>query len=136
MLTNEELSGVISHKLAHIKNHDTLVGTVVATSADIITMIATIAHWTAFLGFREDNGEENNSLIIGIELIFFALLTPIAAILIQLGISRSREFQADKIGSMISGNPIAFANALKKMKITLNINCCLNRLQLHHTCLL
>lgn len=116
VLTNEELAGVISHELAHIKNHDTLVGTVVATSAGIVTMIANIAHWTAFLGFGEDNGEKNNSLIIGIEFIFFALLTPIAAILIQLGISRSREFQADKIGSMISGNPIALANALKKIE--------------------
>ncbi|GMA99274.1 zinc metalloprotease HtpX [Pelosinus sp. IPA-1] len=116
VLKDEELEGVIAHELAHIKNHDTLVSTIVATVAGVITMIANIAQWTAFLGLGNHNDEESSGVTSIVEFIFLVLLAPIAATLIQLGISRAREFQADKIGSSISGNPISLANALEKIE--------------------
>jgi heat shock protein HtpX len=116
VLRDEELEGVIAHELAHIKNHDTLVSTIVATVAGVITMIANIAQWTAFLGLGNHDDEESFGVTSIVEFIFLVLLAPIAATLIQLGISRAREFQADKIGSSISGNPISLANALEKIE--------------------
>ncbi|AIF51588.1 zinc metalloprotease HtpX [Pelosinus sp. UFO1] len=116
VLKDEELEGVIAHELAHIKNHDTLVSTIVATVAGVITMIANIAQWTAFLGLENHDDEESFGVTSIVEFIFLVLLAPIAATLIQLGISRAREFQADKIGSSISGNPISLANALEKIE--------------------
>lgn len=115
-LKAEELEGVIAHELAHIKNHDTLISTVVASIAGVITMIANIAQWTAFLGFGRDNDEEGSGLASIVEFIFLVVLAPLAATLIQLGISRSREFKADETGSIISGNPIALASALEKIE--------------------
>lgn len=116
VLKDEELEGVIAHELAHIKNHDTLVSTIVATVAGVITMIANIAQWTAFLGLGNHDDEESFGVTSIVEFIFLVLFAPIAATLIQLGISRAREFQADKIGSSISGNPISLANALEKIE--------------------
>lgn len=115
-LKAEELEGVIVHELAHIKNRDTLVSTVVASIAGVITMIANIAQWTAFLGFGRDHDEEGSGLASIVEFIFLIVLAPLAATLIQLGISRSREFKADETGAIISGNPIALANALEKIE--------------------
>lgn len=114
-LKPEELEGVIAHELAHIKNRDTLISTVVASIAGVITMIANIAQWTAFLGFGRNDNEDNG--IAGIvEIVFLVILAPLAATLIQLGISRSREFSADETGSMISGNPLALGSALEKIE--------------------
>ena len=115
-LTAEELEGVIAHELAHIKNRDTLISTVVASIGGVITMIANIAQWTAFLGFGRDSDEEGSFLASVVEFIFLVVLAPLAATLIQLGISRSREFKADETGSIISGNPIALASALEKIE--------------------
>jgi len=113
-LKPEELEGVIAHELAHIKNHDILISTIVACIAGVITMIANIAQWTAFLGLGRS--DEDRGGIGGIvEFLFLVILAPLAAMLIQLGISRSREFKADEIGSQISGNPLALANALEKI---------------------
>ena len=79
-------------------------------------MIANIAQWTAFLGLGNHDDEESFGVTSIVEFVFLVLLAPIAATLIQLGISRAREFQADKIGSSISGNPISLANALEKIE--------------------
>ncbi len=114
-LNYEELEGVVAHELAHIKNRDTLISTIVASVAGIITMIANIAQWSAFLGFgRSDDDEGGISGII--EFIFLVVLAPLAATLIQLGVSRSREYTADQTGGTVSGNPLALASALKKIE--------------------
>lgn len=112
-LNFEELEGVIAHELAHVKNRDTLISTIVATLAGVITMIANIAQWAAIFG-RSDDEENGIGGIVGF--VFLVILAPLAATLIQLGISRSREFQADETGGIVSGSPLALANALEKIE--------------------
>jgi heat shock protein HtpX len=114
-LNYEELEGVVAHELSHIKNRDTLISTIVASVAGVITMIANIAQWSAFLGFGRSDDEEGG---IGgiVEFVFLVVLAPLAATLIQFGISRSREYLADQTGGSISGNPLALASALKKIE--------------------
>lgn len=114
-LNYEELEGVVAHELAHIKNRDTLISTIVASVAGVITMIANIAQWSAFLGFGRSDDEEGG---IGgiVEFVFLVVLAPLAATLIQLGVSRSREYLADQTGGTVSGNPLALASALKKIE--------------------
>lgn len=111
-LNYEELEGVVAHELAHIKNRDTLISTVVASIAGVISWIGTMAQWAAIFGSNRD--EEEGGGIAG--LIFTIVVAPLAATLIQLGISRSREFQADQSGGQISGNPLALASALQKIE--------------------
>ena len=112
-LNYEELEGVIAHELAHIKNRDTLISTIVATIAGVITTIAHMAQWAAIFG--RGNDEENG--VGGIlEFVFLVVLAPLAATLIQLGISRSREFEADETGAKLSGQPMALASALQKIE--------------------
>ena len=109
LLSEKELRGVLAHELSHIKNRDTLIATIAATMAAVISYLAMMARWAAiFGGFRN----EDNSPI---ELIFLAILTPIAAMIIQLAISRSREYLADETGAKISNDPKALASALKKL---------------------
>jgi heat shock protein HtpX len=115
-LKYEELEGVIAHELAHIRNRDTLISSVVASIAGVITMIANIAQWTAFLGFGHSDNEEGNSIASIVEFVFLIVLAPLAATLIQLGISRSREFKADETAGNISGNSMALASALEKIE--------------------
>lgn len=113
-LNFEELEGVVAHELAHVKNRDTLISTVVASIAGVITMIAHMAQWAAIFGRNDD---EENGVGGIIEFIFLVVLAPLAATIIQLGISRSREFQADETGgAAISGNPLALASALEKIE--------------------
>lgn len=114
-LNYEELEGVIAHELAHIKNRDTLISTVVATIAGVITMIANIAQWTAIFGFGR-NSDDDSGIGGILELLFMIILAPLAATLIQLGISRSREYGADETGGKVSGNPLALASALRKIE--------------------
>ncbi|AIF49612.1 zinc metalloprotease HtpX [Pelosinus sp. UFO1] len=111
-LTYDELSGVVAHELAHIKNRDTLISTIVASIAGVITWIAHMAQWSAMFGMGR-NDEEDNGGIIGT--LFTIILAPLAATLIQLGISRSREYLADQAGGKISNNPLALASALEKI---------------------
>ncbi|MCL7410504.1 MAG: zinc metalloprotease HtpX [Methanosarcinaceae archaeon] len=114
LLTDEELEGVLAHELAHVKNRDTLISAVAATIAGVITMVAMMARWAAIfggIGGRDDNGGSN---IVGF--IVLAVLAPIAATIIQLAISRSREFAADAEGARISQKPWALANALGKLE--------------------
>ncbi|HWR42429.1 zinc metalloprotease HtpX [Sporomusa sp.] len=115
-LNYEELEGVVAHELAHIKNRDTLISTIVASVAGVITMIANIAQWTAFLGFGRGDDEEGGGIGGIVEFVFLVVLAPLAATLIQLGVSRSREYIADETGGTVSGNPLALASALKKIE--------------------
>ncbi|MEG6584496.1 zinc metalloprotease HtpX [Dendrosporobacter sp. 1207_IL3150] len=111
-LNYEELEGVVAHELAHIKNRDTLISTVVASIAGVISWIGSMAQWAAIFGTNRDDEEGGG---MG-ELLFTIIVAPLAATLIQLGISRAREFQADQTGGQISGNPLALASALQKIE--------------------
>lgn len=114
ILTRDELAGVIAHELAHIKHRDTLLSAVVATFAGAIAMIANIGQWALiFGGLGGDDDEEGGGLFGSLLLIIVA---PIAATLIQLGISRAREFQADAGGARILGDPLPLASALEKLE--------------------
>jgi heat shock protein HtpX len=113
-LNYEELEGVVAHELGHVKNRDTLISTIVATIAGVITMIAQMAQFAAIFGRGSDDEEGGVGGIF--ELIFLVVLAPIAATLIQMGISRVREFQADETGGLVSGNPLALASALQKIE--------------------
>ena len=110
-LSNEEMAGVIAHELAHVKHRDILTGTIVSTLVGTITYIAQMAQWAMIFSGRSDD-DDNGGLIGSLVLMIVA---PIAATLLQLAISRSREFAADAGGAGISGNPLALANALEKI---------------------
>lgn len=112
ILSREELEGVIAHELAHIKHRDILVGTVAATIAGAISYLAQMAQWAMIFGGRRDDEGEGSSPIASIVMM---IVGPIAAMLVQMAISRSREYGADKGGAEISGNPVYLANALKKL---------------------
>jgi len=114
LLTREELEGVMAHELAHVRNRDILIGTIAAAIAGAISMLASMAQWAMiFGGFgRRDDDEGNGSMIGGLAMIIIA---PIAAMLIQMAISRSREYQADATGARLCGNPMWLASALKKL---------------------
>jgi heat shock protein HtpX len=108
VLTERELRGVMAHELAHVKHRDILISTVSATMAGAISMLANFA---MFFGGRDSNGRSHNP-IVGI---LVMILAPLAASLIQMAISRSREFEADRGGAEISGDPQALASALQKI---------------------
>ena len=114
-LTPQELEGVMAHELAHVKNRDTLISTLVASLAGAITMLANMAQWAAIFGAGRGNDEEDGGGgLIGS--LFMIILAPMAAMLIQMGISRSREFLADETGAKMAGNPLALASALRKIE--------------------
>jgi heat shock protein HtpX len=111
-LSREELAGVMAHELSHVQNRDILIGTIAAAIAGAISMIANIAHWgMIFGGYRRDDDRGG-----GIAAIAMIILAPIAAFLIQMAISRSREYQADASGARLCGNPRALASALRKLQ--------------------
>ncbi len=114
ILTREELAGVIAHELAHIKHRDTLLSAIVATIAGAITMIANIGQWTLIFGGLSGDDEEGGDSLLGNLLLLF--VAPLAATLIQLGISRAREFQADAGGARILDDPLPLASALEKLE--------------------
>ncbi len=111
ILSREELEGVLAHELAHIKHRDILVGTVAATIAAAISYVAQMAQWAMLIGGRSDEEEGSNPVVA----IIMMIVGPIAALLIQMAISRSREFGADEGGARIAGNPRYLASALKKL---------------------
>ncbi|MCX7982753.1 MAG: zinc metalloprotease HtpX [Syntrophales bacterium] len=114
MLDRDELEGVLAHELSHIKNRDILISSIAATIAGAIMMLANMAQWAAiFGGGRSEDEEGSGGGIIG--LIVTAIFAPIAATLIQMAISRSREYMADEGGAKISGKPYGLANALEKL---------------------
>jgi len=110
ILSREELEGVLAHELAHVKHRDILISTIAATIAGAISYLAQMAQWAMIFGGRRD--DEDSSPIATIVMMIVA---PIAAMLVQMAISRSREFSADEGGAEISGNPMSLANALKKL---------------------
>lgn len=111
-LSPQELSGVLAHELSHIKHRDTLISCVAAAIAGVISMLANIAQWSMIFGSSDD--EDNGGNIIG--LLATIILAPIAAMIIQMAISRSREYEADKSGGEICGNPNFLADALQKIE--------------------
>ncbi|MEO6119138.1 MAG: zinc metalloprotease HtpX [Terriglobales bacterium] len=112
LLPERELRGVIAHELAHIKNRDILISSVAATIASAVTFIASAVRWGAiFGGYSRDDDRGGSPLA----LLAMAVVAPIAALLIQLGISRSREFVADATGAEISGDPESLARALEHL---------------------
>jgi heat shock protein HtpX len=114
MLDTDELGGVLAHELGHIRNRDTLIMTVAATLAGAITMLAHMAQWGAIFGFgRRDEEDSGGGGMLS--LLFMAILAPIAATLIQLAISRSREYFADSTGAAVAGSPSGLARALEKL---------------------
>jgi heat shock protein HtpX len=117
LLNRDELAGVIAHELAHIKHRDTLIQAVVATIAGAISYLAQMAQWALFFGgFGRSDEREGNGLGELAASLLFVLLAPIAALIIQLAISRAREYEADAGGARISGNPLALASALERLE--------------------
>ena len=112
-LTREELSGVIAHELAHIKNRDTLTMAVAATIGGAVSMFAQYLQFGMLFGGGRDNGRGLG--LIGT--IAAVIVAPMAAMMVQMAISRSREYQADRMGAMIAGNPLWLASALKKINV-------------------
>jgi heat shock protein HtpX len=117
ILDEEELYGVLAHEFAHVRNRDILISSVVAVLAGAITMIANVAQWgLMFGGFggRDERDQQGaGGIIVGLLMI---ILAPIAATLIQLAVSRSREYEADHTGAEVSGDPLALASALRKLQ--------------------
>ena len=114
LLSRDELAGVVGHELAHVKHRDILISSVVATMAGAIMMIAHMAQWAAMFGGFGGSDDEDGGGFIG--LLFLAIVAPIAAMIIQFAISRSREYAADKGGAEIADDPLALANALRKLE--------------------
>jgi heat shock protein HtpX len=114
ILSREELMGVMAHELSHVKNRDILISSIAATVAGAITYLAQMAQWAAIFGGGRDSDDEGRG---GFGMILMAVLAPIAAMLIQMAISRSREYAADKGGAEISGNPLHLAGALRKLEL-------------------
>jgi len=112
MLDRRELAGVLAHELAHVQNRDTLVMTVAAAIGGALSMLANMAMWSSLLGSSSDDEEEGGAFggLLGI------IVAPIAASLIQMAISRSREFLADESGARMTGDPLALASALRKIE--------------------
>ena len=113
ILTDRELRGVLGHEMGHVKHRDILTSSIVATVAGAISMIAQVLMFSSmFGGFGGGNREERNPILM----LVIAMLAPIAASLIQLGISRQREYAADKSGAIVTGDPEALASALEKLQ--------------------
>lgn len=112
ILSREELSGVMAHEMAHVGNRDILIGSIAATVAGAISYLAHMAQWAAIFGTGRDEKEGSNP----IALILLMIFAPIAAMLVQMAISRSREYVADRRGAELCGNPRSLANALRKLE--------------------
>lgn len=114
IVDENELSGVIGHELGHVHNRDILISTVAATMAGAITFLANMAKWAAIFGGRGSDNDEDGANPLALMLI--SILAPIAAMLVQMAISRTREYKADEFGARVSGNPLYLANALRKLE--------------------
>src|SRR5690242_17073832 len=114
LLSDEELEGVLAHELGHVRNRDILISSIAATLAGAITYIARMGYWASLFGYgggRDDRDRGGG----GLTALLMLILAPIAAMLIQLAVSRSREYQADETGAHFTGNPYALASALEKL---------------------
>jgi heat shock protein HtpX len=115
LMDDEELEGVLAHELGHVKNRDILISSVAATIAGAITSLATIAKWGAlFGGYGVNNDRDRGGNVV--TLLLTAFLAPIAAMVVQMAISRSREFAADATGAQLAGQPYGLAKALEKLE--------------------
>ncbi len=112
LISFEELKGVLAHELSHIKNRDILIQTITATLAGVIMFVSSMVRWMAIFGMGGDDEGGGNPIVA----IVLAIIAPIAAMLIQMAISRSREYLADQTGAEISGSPGSLAGALEKME--------------------
>jgi heat shock protein HtpX len=115
LLTDEELEGVLAHELGHVKNRDILTSSIAATLAGAITMIARMGYWASLFGYGGGGGRRERGGG-GLGALLMLIVAPIAASLIQLAISRSREYEADATGAHTTGNPYALASALQKLE--------------------
>ncbi len=113
LLDEAELEGVLAHELSHVRNRDVLIATIAATLAGAITYLAHMAQWAAIFGGRRDDEEEGGGVVGAL---LMAILAPIAAMLIQLAVSRAREFQADASGARLAGKTWGLARALEKLE--------------------
>lgn len=117
LLSRTELEGVLAHELGHVKNRDVLIGTIAASLAGAITMIANMLQWGLIFGGIGGSDDEGGSGILGLAgTLLMIVLAPIAAMLIQMAISRSREFEADADGARIAGSSAGLAGALLKLE--------------------
>jgi heat shock protein HtpX len=114
ILTREELRGVMAHELSHVRHRDILISSIAATIAGAITYLAHMAQWAAIFGGGRDRDDEGGGIF---GLIVMAIVAPIAAMLIQMAISRSREYDADRGGAELAGNPLYLAGALRKLEM-------------------
>ena len=124
MMEYDELEGVLAHEISHVRNRDVLIGTIAATVAAALSFLARMAMFRSFFGGGNDR---NNNPIAGIIALVSIILAPIAAMFIRFAISRAREYEADRSGAEISGNPLALARALQKLeagtsRIPMNVN--------------
>jgi len=115
LLNDEEMEGVLAHELGHVRNRDILISSVAATIAGAITMLASMGRWAMIFGGWGGGDREERGGGGGIAALIMLILAPIAATLIQLAVSRSREYQADASGAHFTGNPYALASALQKL---------------------
>lgn len=113
LLEPEELKGVLAHELGHVKNRDILIGSIAATLAGVVMMLASMARFAAIFGFGGSDDDDGRGNIF--VLILMSILAPLAAMLIQMAISRSREYLADETGARLAGNPRSLASALEKL---------------------
>src|SRR6266487_500388 len=114
ILNQEEVYGVLAHEFAHVRNRDILISSVVAVMAGAITVLANIGQFGLFFGGGRDEDNQNPLGMVGV--LLFVILGPLAAVLIQLAISRSREYEADHTGAEVSHDPLALASALRKLQ--------------------
>jgi heat shock protein HtpX len=115
LLNDDELEGVLAHELGHVRNRDILTSSIAATLAGAITMLARMGYWASLFGGYGGDSRDRDRGGGGLGALFMLILAPIAATLIQLAISRSREYEADATGAHITGNPYALASALEKL---------------------
>ena len=113
LLDENELKGVLAHELAHVKHRDILIGSIAATLAGAIMMVASMARWAALFGGFGSQDDDDGGGMIG--LIAMSIIAPIAAMVIQMAISRSREYAADAAGASFAGSPYGLAGALQKI---------------------
>ncbi len=112
LMDREQIKGVLAHEMAHVKNRDILIGSIAATMAGAIMMLASMARWSAIFGGHRDDEEGG---LGGIGLIVMSIIAPLAAMIVQMAVSRSREYLADSTGAQLAGNSGGLADALEKL---------------------
>ncbi|MGA1824220.1 MAG: zinc metalloprotease HtpX [bacterium] len=116
ILSEQELEAVLGHELTHVKNRDTLISTIAATIAGAITMLAGMARWGLMLGGYSGRRRDDSGVLGILGILIISIVAPLAAFLVQMAISRSREYMADKGGAALSNHPLALASALEKLQ--------------------